>query len=246
MYPGEGDICIKVRMWIRTLTLLLPLCLTLANAQQGSKWIDVSAPLSGNTPVYAGDPPIKVEFVKQFDKGDALTLSSMTLGLHSGTHIDAPLHFVKGGASIDQVPLTTLIGPVRIIDCSPDALAVDAAELNKHDWKGAERIFFRTRNSRNHWMTDPVFHKDFTYIAPDAAKLLADAGVKLVGIDYLSAEKFGAPKAETHYTLLGKSIAIVEGLDLSNVQAGDYDLVILPLRIMGHEASPARAILKPR
>jgi arylformamidase len=154
------------------------------------------------------------------------------------------MHFIKDGASLDQVSLDHFIGPVRVIDCTPDALAIDAAELNKHEWKGAKRIFFRTRNSRNHWMTDPTFHKDFTYIAPDAAQLMADAGVQLVAIDYISAEKFGAAEPKTHWTLLGKGIPIVEGVDLSDVGAGDYDLMLLPLRVVGHEASPVRALIR--
>jgi arylformamidase len=135
---------------------------------------------------------------------------------------------------------------VRIVDCSPAALVIDAAELNKHKWQGAKRIFFRTRNSRNGWMTDPTFHKDFTYIAPDAAQLLADAGVELVGIDYNSAEQFGAPEPKTHRILLGKNIPIVEGLQLRDVQPGDYDLMLLPVRVIGPEAAPARAVIRPR
>jgi len=135
---------------------------------------------------------------------------------------------------------------VRIIDCSPQALAIDAAELNKHQWKGAKRIFFRTRNSRNRWMTDPVFHKDFTYIAPDAAQLLADAGIELVGIDYNSAEQFGSPEPKTHRILLGKNIPIIEGVMLNDVKPGDYDLMLLPMKVIGHEAAAARALIRPR
>jgi arylformamidase len=215
------------------------------DAQAKSGWIDITAPIDPKViPVYPGDAGIKLDFVLDFRKGDKLTLSSYSFGAHTGTHIDAPLHFVRGGATIDQISPDVFIGPARVIDCSPDALAIDAAELNKHQWRGAKRILFRTRNSRNHWMSDPNFHKDFTYIAPDAAQLLADAGVQLVAIDYISAEKFAAPEPKTHTTLLGKNIPIVEGVDLSNVSAGDYDLIILPLKVPGHEAAPARAVLK--
>ena len=218
-----------------------------AQKKSSSGWIDITAPLDPNTtPVFPGDAPLKFDFLKQMSKGDPLTLSAYTLGAHSGTHVDAPMHFIRDGAPIEQVPLATLIGPARVIDCSPDAKAIDARELNKHRWRGAERILFRTRNSRNHWMTDATFHKDFTYVAPDAAKLLANAGVKLVGIDYISMEEFGAKEALTHRTLLGKGIPIIEGVDLSDVAAGDYDLVILPLKVIGHEAAPARAALRKR
>jgi arylformamidase len=216
-----------------------------SSAQTNSGWIDITAPIDPKViPVYPGDAGVKLDFLQEFRTGGKLTLSTYSFGAHTGTHVDAPLHFVRGGATIDQVSLDALIGPARVIDCSPDALAVDAAELNKHQWHGAKRILFRTRNSRNHWMSDPSFHKDFTYIAPDAAQLLADAGVQLVAIDYISAEKFGAPEPKTHTTLLGKNIPIVEGVDLSNVVAGDYDLIILPIKVSGHEAALARAVLK--
>src|SRR5262245_54164576 len=150
---------------------LLPLALILAVASitvaqtNSSHWIDATAPLDPKTtPVFPGDAPIKLDFLQSFDTGGKLTLSSFSMGAHSGTHIDAPMHFIKNGASLDQLSLENFLGPVRIIDCSPEATEIDAAELNKHKWQGAKRVFFRTRNSRNNWMTDPNFHKDFTYI----------------------------------------------------------------------------------
>lgn len=217
----------------------------MSNGSQAD-WIDVSAPLNPvTTPTYPGDTRLEFKFLRSFTAGDKVTLSSYLMTAHAGTHVDAPLHFVAKGAPIDQVPLTTLLGRARVIDCSPDAKMIDAAELKKHDWHGAKRILFRTRNSRNSWMVDPTFHQDFTYIAPDAAQLLADSGVELVGIDYLSAEKFGAPEARTHQILLGRNIPILEGLDLRGIKAGEYDLIVLPLRVVGHEAAPARALLRP-
>jgi arylformamidase len=179
-------------------------------------------------------------------KGDALTLSSYSLGAHAGTHIDAPMHFVRDGASIDHVPLDALIGPARVIDIPDNVQAIDAAELNRHQWKGAQRVLFRTRSALRGWMTSPVFHHDFAYVAPDAAQLLAGAGVRLVGVDYLSAEQFGAPAPLTHRILLGKGIPIVEGLALDSVPAGDYELIVLPIKVGGHEAAPARAVLRKR
>jgi arylformamidase len=168
------------------------------------------------------------------------------MGAHSGTHIDAPMHFIRDGAPIDLVPLEPLIGPARVIDI-PDAVqSIDAAELNRHKWKGASRVIFRTRSSQRGWMHSPMFHRDFAYIAPDAAQLLADAGVQLVGIDYLSAEQFAAPAPMTHRILLGKGIPIVEGLALERVRPGDYDLIVLPMKVGGHEAAPARAVFRIR
>ena len=213
----------------------------------GSGWIDATATLDPTTtPVYAGDAPMKFDFLHDMRKGEAFTLSVYSLGAHSGTHIDAPMHFIRDGASIERVPLSALIGPARVINI-PDAVqAIDAAELNRHDWRGVPRILFRTRSALRGWMSSSTFHRDFAYIAPDAAQLLADAGVQLVGIDYISAEQFGAPAPLTHRTLLGRNIPIVEGLALDHVSAGDYDLIVLPMKVGGHEGAPARAILRPR
>ena len=210
-------------------------------------WIDVTATLdSATTPVYAGDAPMRFDFLKDMRRGDPLTLSVFSLGAHSGTHIDAPMHFVADGASIDQVRLAALLGTARIIQIDDSVQAIGAAELGRHQWQGAERVLFRTRSTARHWMGSSEFHRDFAYIAPDAAQLLADAGVKLVGIDYISAEQFGAPAPRTHRILLGKGIPIVEGLDLTDAPAGDYELIILPLKVRGHEAAPARAIVRKR
>jgi arylformamidase len=218
-----------------------------AGSDAQGPWIDVTATLEpATTPVYEGDAPMKFEFLKDMRKGDAFTLSVLSLGAHSGTHIDAPMHFVAGGASIDQVPLEPLIGPARVIDIPDSVQAIDGAELDRHAWRGAERVIFRTRSSQRGWMSSPTFHRDFAYIAPDAAQRLADAGVQLVGIDYISAEQFGAPAPTTHRTLLGKGIPIVEGLALGGVRAGEYDLIVLPMKVAGHEGAPARAILRKR
>jgi arylformamidase len=210
-------------------------------------WQDCSAPLSpAITPVYEGNPPIQFSFTADMNKGDALDLSLYSFGSHTGTHVDAPLHFIRNAAPIDEVPLDTLAGPALVVDIDPTVIAITPAELNRTQWHGAKRILFRTRNSANGWIIDPHFHRDFTYLTPEAAQLLIDDGVQLVGIDYLSIEKFGAPKAETHLLLLGHNIPIVEGLDLRNIAPGEYDFVVLPLKIIGHEAAPARAMLRAR
>src|SRR6266568_1612388 len=175
----------------------------------GQGWIDVTATLDpATTPVYQGDAPMKFDFLKDMRKGDKLTLSVYSMGAHSGTHIDAPMHFVAAGAAIDQVALDPLIGAARVIDIPDSVQAIDAAELNRHDWKGAKRVLFRTRSTLRGWMDSSLFHRDFAYVAPDAAQLLADAGVVLVGVDYISAEQFGAPAPRTHQILLGRGIPI--------------------------------------
>jgi len=189
---------------------------------------------------------MKFTFLKDMRKGDALTLSMFSMGAHSGTHIDAPMHFIRDGASIDRVPLSSLIGLARVIDIPDSVQAIDAAELARHEWKGAQRVLFRTRSSVRGWMTSPIFHRDFAYIAPDAAQLLADSGVLLVGVDYISAEQFGAPAPATHRILLGKGIPMVEGLLLAEIRPGEYDLIVLPLKVSGYEGAPARAVLRKR
>ena len=230
-------------------TLLLSLLVGCAPREpqlSAQGWVDVTATLDpARTPVYEGDAPMKFDFLKDMRKGDKLTLSVYSLGAHSGTHIVVPMHCIANGAPIDQVPLTALVGSARIIEIPDSVQAIDAAELNRHEWKGARRVLFRTRSTSRGWM-DSAFHKDFAYIAPDAAQLLADGGVVLIGVDYISAEQFGAPVPRTHQILLGKGIPIVEGLDLRPVQAGDYDLIVLPLKVRGHEGAPARALLRKR
>lgn len=220
---------------------------TSAAQELSAGWIDVTAALDpATTPVYEGDAPMKFGFLRDMRKGDIVTLSVLSMGAHSGTHVDAPMHFVANGAPIDQVELDRLIGPARVIDIPDSVQAIDAAELNRHDWKSAKRVIFRTRSTVRGWMGAREFHRDFAYIAPDAAQLLADAGVQLVGVDYLSSEQFGASAPRTHQILLGQGIPIVEGLDLRPIEAGVYDLIVLPIKVKGHEGAPARAIMRRR
>ena len=229
----------------RLLAALLLGTLALPALAQDKPWIDISVPVSAeHTPVYPGDPGVSFRWAKSIAKGDVVNLTEATLGLHVGTHIDAPLHFIQGGRTIDQIPLSQLMGPCKVLEC--DVPVVDAAELNRHPWKGATRLLFKTRNSLRHLYDDKKFHQDFTAIAPGAAKLMADAGVVLVGIDYNSIEPFGAKKPLTHLTLLGRNVVIVEGIDLRHVTPGDYNLICLPARFAGREAAPARAIIQPR
>src|SRR5438105_9289457 len=142
-------------------------------------WIDVTATLDpARTPVYAGDAPLKFDFLKDMRKGDKLTLSVYSLGAHSGTHIDAPMHFVANGAPIDQVALDPLIGAVRVIDIPDSVRAIDSGELSRHDRRGVKRVLFRTRSTLRGWMASSGLPKDFAYIAPDAGPRPADgAGV---------------------------------------------------------------------
>lgn len=236
-----------------SLALLLDSCVALSSsgasaqsAPTAPSWIDISvAVVPGETPIYPGDLPAIFTWFKSMAQGDRFNLSDLHLGAHTGTHIDAPLHFIAGGRPIDQIPLDKLIGPARIIECSPRATLIDAAELNRHAWKGAKRILFKTRNSYSNFWNDKEFHREFTALAPEVARLLVGEGVELVGIDYHSVEKFGSTQPLTHLALLQKDVVVVEGLDLRSVSGGDYDLVCLPARFVGREAAPTRAAVRP-
>src|SRR5436309_6730800 len=146
---------------VAVFALAVVACQAYAEQAGTPAWIDATATLdSATTPVYEGDAPMRFAFLKDMRRGDPLTLSVFSLGAHSGTHVDAPMHFVVDGAPIDRVPIEQLIGPARVIEIADDVQAIDAAELNRHDWKGAPRVLFRTRSSARGWMTSPAFHRD--------------------------------------------------------------------------------------
>lgn len=172
-------------------------------------------------------------------KGDPYNVSQLLMGSHTGTHIDAPYHFEPRGGTIDKIPLDACVGPCRVI-AIPGAMAIMEEHVAAAKLGNSGRVLFKTRNSG---LWEKKFHKDFTYITPGAAKALVRKGVRLVGIDYLSVEQFGSKDFATHHTLLRKKVVILEGIDLSQVRPGDYDLIVLPLKIEGGDGSPSRALL---
>ncbi len=208
------------------------------------KIYDVTVPLSKQTPVYEGDPTVQIEASHQIAKGDAANVSRLCFGAHTATHVDAPNHFIEGARRVDQLELDKLLGKCRVVEIDANVMAIEAAHVS--NLVGVERVLFKTRNSDFWNDTAQGFRKDFTYITPDAAKVLVDWNVKLVGIDYLSVEKFDSEDFLTHITLLEKEVVIIEGLDLREVPAGDYELICLPLKIIGGtgDGAPARTILK--
>jgi arylformamidase len=191
---------------------------------------------------WPGDPPFHIERATDQEKGDVATVSRMTLGVHTGTHMDAPLHFIRKAESIDEIPLDATVGPARVIHIS-DRKSIKREELMQHAIQSGERILFKTANSDHAWQTDE-FHEDFVFISRDGASYLGECGVRSVGVDYLSVGGFREDGLETHEALLSAGIWIIEGLDLNGVEAGDYELVCLPLRLIGAEGAPARAILR--
>jgi len=211
--------------------------------QLSHPWIDVSVPLHEGLVHWPGDPRFIIERVSELERGDPATVSKVTMGVHTGTHMDAPAHFLRDGATIDTLPLDATVGSARVIAIS-DPESVKPAELRSHRVKRGERVLLRTRNSGRRW-TQEAFFEDFVYIAADAARWLAERGVRCVGVDYLSVGGFHRDGHETHEALLAAGVWIIEGLDLSAVEPGRYELLCLPLRIAGAEGAPARALLRP-
>jgi arylformamidase len=206
-------------------------------------WIDVTVPLRDGLVHWPGDPRFAIERVAEIERGDPATVSKLTMGVHTGTHMDAPAHYLRGGTTIDALPLDATVGPARVIAIS-DPESIKPAELRSLGVRRGERLLFRTRNSGRRW-TQEAFIEDFVYLAADAARLLADRGVRCVGVDYLSVGGFHRDGRETHEALLAVGVWIIEGLDLSAVEPGRYELICLPLRIVGAEGAPARALLRP-
>jgi arylformamidase len=208
---------------------------------------DISVAIApGETPTYPGDPGIEVRSWSAIARGDRANVSVLNFGAHTGTHIDAPAHFIEGAPGVISLPLDALVGPGRVVELPADADAVLESHVGPESLQGATRVLFKTRNSA--FWEDPRgrFREDFAYIEPAAARALVRAGVRLVGFDYLSVEKFGSEGFDTHLALLSAGVVIVEGLDLRAVGAGLYDLCCLPLKVAAGsgDGAPARAVLR--
>jgi arylformamidase len=201
---------------------------------------DVTRTLQAGMATWPGEPGPELTLIKQMSAGQVADVSHLSLGVHTGTHVDAPRHFIRGAAGVESLPLTALIGPVRVVSIQHEG-AIRVEELERAGLEGVERVLFRTRNS-DQW-SDSVFKEDFVYLDPDAAHWLADRGTRLVGVDYLSVEAFAAAEPQTHRTLLGAGAVIVEGLDLREISPGEYFLSCLPQKQAGADGAPARVVL---
>ncbi|MDQ3323760.1 MAG: cyclase family protein [Acidobacteriota bacterium] len=210
------------------------------------KIYDVTFPISAETPIYEGDPNVKIETVNSIANGAAANVSHIYCGVHTATHVDAPVHFIEGGRRVHELDLERLIGDCSVVEIDENAAAIEAKHVS--GLENVERVLFKTRNS--HFWNEPErgFRTDFTYIEPEAAKILVAKNIKLVGIDYLSVEKFGSTDFATHIILLEKEVVIIEGLDLREVPAGDYELICLPLKYIGGagDGAPARTVLRQK
>ena len=206
-------------------------------------WIDVSVTVRHGMPHWPDNPPIVLERVMDLGRGDDCNVSHLAMGVHSGTHMDGPVHFLHEAAGLDEMPLTATMGEARVIQIEhPREITVD--ELRTHRLQAGERVLFRTSNSARCWHSG-TFVEDFVYISEQAAMHLAETKVRTVGVDYLSVGGYRSDGATIHRILLQAGIWIIEGLDLSAVSGGRYEMICLPVKLHGSDGAPARAILRP-
>ncbi len=205
--------------------------------------IDISVPLGPALPVWPGSASVRVSRTSSLAAGHDNTSSRLDCDVHAGTHVDAPAHYLPEGATVDELPLDVLIGPATVAGL-PQARDISSADLSGLDLPpGTRRLLLKTSNSAL-WSDRPgVFCKDYAALTPDGAEWLVDHEIRLIGMDYLSIQRYG-DGPHTHRILLGAGVVIVEGLDLSRVEPGQYELICLPLRLAGVEGAPARAVLR--
>lgn len=207
-------------------------------------WLDISVPVRAAMPLFPGDPPVRSELVTSIARGDVCNVTRLDMGAHTGTHIDAPVHFLDGGPGAESIPLDAVIGPAYVVDALSATGPIDSATLERMAIPDGEtRVLFKTTNSEL-W-NEPTFSHRSIALAEDAARVLAERGARLVGVDYLSVAPFGDP-VPTHRALLEAGVVILEGIDLRAVQPGFHELLCLPLRLVGCDGAPCRALLRPR
>jgi arylformamidase len=201
--------------------------------------IDVTVPIRNGMSVYDRNPGVHLERARSIADGDTVNISRLELGVHTGTHVDAPVHFIEGAAGTETIDPEILIGEAHVIDATSLHEDIDADALSTLDLPpGAERLIFKTPNSEL-WNEDS-FTRDFIRFVGSGARPLVDAGVRLVGIDYLSIGDAGA-----HMAFLGNGVVPLEGVDLRRVDPGRYRIYCLPLKLVGSDGAPARVLLEP-
>ncbi|HET8700647.1 MAG TPA: cyclase family protein [Nitrococcus sp.] len=207
------------------------------------EWIDISVPVHDGMMHWPGDPAVQVCRIHAIEQGDEVNLTQLSMSAHTGTHMDAPLHYLPGAASMDALPFSVTIGPARVM------AVVTPGTVSKHmlesaDIQTGERLLLKTRNSGRLWSASK-FDPQFTALSLEAARWLAIRGIRLFGIDSPSVGPYHGQGAEVHRTLLGAGIWIIEGLNLTAAEPGWYELICLPLRLAGADGAPARALLRP-
>lgn len=208
----------------------------------GGEMIDVSVGLDATLPVWPGSTGVTLSQVRAMARGDVDNASHLACDVHAGTHVDAPSHFVSGAATVDEIELETLVGPAWIADCRrAESLSADVLRAAAIP-SGTRRLLLRTTNS-GLWRNGPRFIPDYAALTADAASWIVEQGIRLVGIDYLSIQRFADPP-DVHVRLLAAGVVVVEGLDLSAARPGGWELLCLPLKLIGAEAAPARVVLR--
>lgn len=208
-----------------------------------SELIDISVRLSPGMPVWPGSVGIGVQRTQSFARGDAVNVSRLDMDVHCGTHVESPLHFIDQGAELETFPLEVFVGPAHVAHLA-EADVIGAPELERAAIPAtAERLLLRTRNSL-FWQDEAApFRTDYSALSPEGAAWIVERGIRLIGVDYLSVQRFG-DGPETHEILMRAGVVILEGLDLSAVPPGAYRLICLPLWLGAAEAAPARAVLE--
>jgi arylformamidase len=205
------------------------------------KLFDVTVPLDAALPTYPHNTPFTLEAIKRLARGDSSNVSTLHMSAHAGTHVDAPRHFFDEGAGTEALSLDLLMGRARVIEVASRS-GVSAEDLRAFDLSDDIRVLIKTHNSEL-WGS-PEFHTDYVGVTESGAKYLVEHGIKVVGVDYLTVEVFKNPGAPAHHALLGAGTIVIEGLDLRTVDAGIYDMICLPLRIVGSDGAPARVVLR--
>jgi arylformamidase len=206
------------------------------------KIYDISVPISGDMPVWPGDTAVNFKLTSEIDAGDNANVSHISLSAHTGTHVDAPFHFLPEGVTLDAISLNIMIGPAYVLDL-PDIDLITADVLKNAEFpQQIRRLIFKTRNSEIWARGEKEFQTDFVAVSPDGAQFLVERGIKMVGIDYLSIAPFQQSRP-THEILLKSGVFVLEGVNLSAVAPGQYTLYCLPLNLQGVDGAPARVIL---
>jgi arylformamidase len=205
-------------------------------------WIDISVPIKNGMPRWPGDPEVQITRISDMDRGDDDNLTYISMCAHTGTHMDAPLHFRKSGKPIDKMPLSAAIGKARVIEIRDKEL-ITVEEIRPNRIRKGERILFKTGNSKRRWDNKP-FMKKFVHLSTCAAEFLSERKVRTIGIDYLSIGGYEGNVVEVHNIILKSGIWVIEGLDFSKIKPGDYELNCLPIKLTGADGAPCRALIR--
>ena len=209
-------------------------------------YYDISMTIDPSLPVWEGDPPVIIRSAASIERGDTANVSRLEIGVHTGTHVDAPVHFVPGRKGVDRLSLDVLIGPAYVADLTDAIHEITTDDLERANLPNdVKRLLCKTSNSSFWSKSSSDFDFDFVGISLDGAQWLIGRGIELVGVDYLGVERFDsvAHGAPTHHTLLEKEIIVVEGLDLWDIPSGEYTLICLPMKIRNSDGAPCRAVL---